>query len=109
MKESRLFKIVYYILENGRITAPELAEKFDILLAVDSIVFEQMEAIAPDEEAKMHTYIGFSEGMDGEQTDEKYAVIDPFDDDIDRYRESAQQMKEAAERIVSRIEREYID
>ena len=30
LKESRLFKIVYYILENGRITAPELAEKFEV-------------------------------------------------------------------------------
>ncbi len=30
MKESRLFKIVYYILEHGRATAPELAEKFEV-------------------------------------------------------------------------------
>ena len=30
MKESRLFKIVYYILEKGRVTAPELAEKFEV-------------------------------------------------------------------------------
>lgn len=30
MKESRLFKIVYYILENGRATAPELAKKFEV-------------------------------------------------------------------------------
>ena len=30
MKESRLFKIVYYILENGRVTAPELAEKMEV-------------------------------------------------------------------------------
>ncbi len=30
MKESRLFKIVYFILENGRVTAPELAEKFEV-------------------------------------------------------------------------------
>lgn len=30
MKESRLFKIVYYILENGRITALELAEKLEV-------------------------------------------------------------------------------
>ncbi|MDD3338993.1 MAG: YafY family protein [Lachnospiraceae bacterium] len=30
MKESRLFKIVYYILENGRITASELAERFEV-------------------------------------------------------------------------------
>lgn len=30
MKESRLFKMVYYILAKGRVTAPELAEKFEV-------------------------------------------------------------------------------
>lgn len=30
MKESRLFKIVYYILEKGHVTAPELAERFEV-------------------------------------------------------------------------------
>ena len=30
MKESRLFKIIYFILEKGRVTAPELAEKFEV-------------------------------------------------------------------------------
>ena len=30
MQESRLFRIVYYLLENGKATAPELAEKFEV-------------------------------------------------------------------------------
>lgn len=30
MQEHRLFKIVYYLLENGKSTAPELAEKFEV-------------------------------------------------------------------------------
>jgi len=30
MQESRLFKIVYYLLERGQATAPELAEKFEV-------------------------------------------------------------------------------
>ncbi len=30
MRESRFFKIIYCILENGRITAPELAAKFEV-------------------------------------------------------------------------------
>ncbi len=30
MKESRLFRILYYILERGRVTAPELADKFEV-------------------------------------------------------------------------------
>lgn len=30
LKENRLFKIVYFILEKGRVTAPELAKKFEV-------------------------------------------------------------------------------
>ncbi len=30
MKESRLFQLLYYILEKGRVTAPELADKFEV-------------------------------------------------------------------------------
>lgn len=30
MQESRLFKIVYYLLEKGQATAPELAERFEV-------------------------------------------------------------------------------
>ena len=30
MQESRLFKIVYYLLDKGHATAPELAEKFEV-------------------------------------------------------------------------------
>lgn len=30
MQESRLFRIIYYLMENGKSTAPELAEKFEV-------------------------------------------------------------------------------
>ncbi len=30
MQESRLFKIVYHLLDKGKATAPELAEKFEV-------------------------------------------------------------------------------
>lgn len=30
MQESRLFKIVYHLLDKGQATAPELAEKFEV-------------------------------------------------------------------------------
>ncbi len=30
MQESRLFRILYYLLDKGRTTAPELAEKFEV-------------------------------------------------------------------------------
>ncbi len=30
MSESRLFKILYYLLDKGTVTAPELAKKFEV-------------------------------------------------------------------------------
>ena len=36
MQESRLFKIVYYLLEKGQATAHELAEKFEVCLLYTS-------------------------------------------------------------------------
>lgn len=43
MKESRLFKIVYYILENGRTTAPKLAEKFEVSVRT---IYRDIDAIS---------------------------------------------------------------
>lgn len=43
MKESRLFKIVYYILDKGRITAPELAEKFEVSVRT---IYRDIDAIS---------------------------------------------------------------
>lgn len=30
MQDSRLFKMIYYLLENGKTSAPRLAEKFEV-------------------------------------------------------------------------------
>ena len=30
MRDSRLFRILYYILEKGKVTANELSEKFEV-------------------------------------------------------------------------------
>ncbi len=82
----------------------ELAEKYDLLLAMGPIVFEQMEAIAPDQVHKMHTVIGYAEGMDGERVEERFAIFDPFDKDIDAYRVCARQLSDAVEKMLKRLE-----
>lgn len=85
----------------------ELAEKFDIILAMGPVVFEQMEALAPDCADKMHTLLGYANGIDGDVSGEEYCVIDPFDEDMDEYRACANQLKEACEKIVRRLEKEF--
>ena len=43
MKDNRLFRILYYILEKGKVTASELADKFEVSVRtiyrdIDSVV-----------------------------------------------------------------------
>ncbi len=82
----------------------ELAEKYDLLLAMGPIVFEQMEALAPEHTHKMHTMVGYAEGLDGERTEEHFTILDPFDQDIDEYRACAKQLSETVEKMLKRFE-----
>lgn len=86
----------------------EMAEKFDILLAMDPIIYEQMEAIAPDYVDKMHNFLGYANGKDGDVHGEEYSVIDPFDEEMEEYRECVAQMKDACEKLCQRFS-EIID
>ena len=43
MEQSRLFKIVYRLLENGKSTAPELAEKFEVSIRT---IYRDLDAIS---------------------------------------------------------------
>ena len=43
MEQSRLFKIVYYLLEKGKSTAPELAEKFEVSIRT---IYRDLDAIS---------------------------------------------------------------
>ena len=44
MSESRLFKMVYYLLEKGKSTAPELSEKFEVSIRT---VYRDIDVIFP--------------------------------------------------------------
>ena len=43
MQESRLFRILYYLLDKGRATAPELAEKFEVSVRT---IYRDVDAIS---------------------------------------------------------------
>ncbi len=44
MQESRLFKIVYHLLDKGQVTAPELAEKFEVSVRT---IYRDIAAVPP--------------------------------------------------------------
>ena len=43
MKDNRLFRILYYILENGKVTANELADKFEVSVRT---IYRDIDAIS---------------------------------------------------------------
>ena len=67
---------------------------------------EHMEVIAPEDTQKMHTVLGYAQGVEGEPVDNSYDIMDPFDEGMDEYRECARQLSEAIALLVKRLEGE---
>ena len=84
----------------------ELAQWADIILAMEAKHIEEMEAMAPDQEDKMHTLLGFAQGIDGYPGESSYDVMDPYREPVDEYRRARDQIKEAIERALKRMEKE---
>lgn len=81
----------------------ELAERADIILAMEAKHIEQMEAMAPEEEHKMHTLLGYAQGIDGYPGEAGYDITDPYKEDIEVYREARDQITAAVEKMLQRI------
>jgi len=81
----------------------ELAEWADIILAMEAKHIEQMEAMAPDEEHKMHTLLGYAQGVDGYPGETGYDITDPYKEDIEVYREARDQITQAVEKVLLRL------
>jgi protein-tyrosine phosphatase len=84
----------------------ELAEWADIILAMEAKHIEEMEAMAPDEEQKMHTLLGYAQGVDGYPGEAGYDIMDPYKEDMDVYREARDQITQAIDKVLLRISKE---
>jgi protein-tyrosine-phosphatase len=81
----------------------ELAECADVILAMEASHIEAMEAMAPDEESKMHTLLGFAAGVDGYPGETGYDIKDPYNEDIEEYRSARDQISEAVDKALERL------
>jgi protein-tyrosine phosphatase len=84
----------------------ELALWADIILAMEARHIEEMVAMAPDQENKMHTLLGFAEGIDGYPGETGYDIMDPYREPVIEYRSARDQIKDAVERSLKRMEKE---
>lgn len=84
----------------------ELAVWADIIFAMEAKHIEEMEAMAPQEEHKMHTLLGYAAGIEGYPGEEGYDIIDPYKDPIEDYRETRDQLKDAIGKVIRKLEQE---
>ncbi len=82
----------------------QLAEWADLILAMEARHIEEMEAMAPDEESKMHTLLGYAAGVDGYPGENAYDIMDPYREPLEEYRAARDQIAEAVNRALKRIE-----
>jgi len=81
----------------------ELAEWADVILAMEKGHIEEMEAMAPEQEDKMHTLLGFAAGVDGYPGESGYDIVDPYREPIEDYREARDQIKTAVDKALARL------
>ena len=84
----------------------ELAQWADIIFAMEAKHIEEMEAMAPEEEHKMHTLLGFAAGKEGYPGEEGFDIIDPYRDPIEDYRETRDQLREAIGIVIKKLEQQ---
>jgi protein-tyrosine-phosphatase len=84
----------------------ELAQWADIILAMEARHIEEMVAMAPDQEDKMHTLLGYAAGVDGYPGETGYDIMDPYREPVDEYRLARDQIKQAVSRALHRLEKE---
>ena len=82
----------------------KLADWADIILAMEAKHIEEMEAMAPKHEDKMHTLLGFAQVVDGYPGESGYDITDPYREPIEDYRETRDQIKQAVEKALIRLE-----
>ncbi len=82
----------------------ELAEWADLILAMEAKHIEEMEAMAPEEEAKMHTLLGYAQGVEGYPGEDEYDILDPYKEPLEDYRKTRDQIKDAVEKVIKKLE-----
>lgn len=84
----------------------ELVDWADLILTMEATHFEQIEAMFPQAEPKMHTLMGFAEGEYGYPGSGRYDIEDPYGEDLEDYRSCAKQINQQIIKVIAKLEAE---
>ena len=82
----------------------EIAEWADLILTMEARHIEELEAMSPKTEHKMHTLLGWLNGVEGFPGDDNYNIYDPYKEPLEEYRECAIEIKSAIIKLIKKLE-----
>jgi len=83
-----------------------MAEEADLILAMEALHIDEIEAICPELEKPVHTLKGYASYVDGFPGDEDYDIHDPFGQPMDEYLEVAEELRQTIEKLLVRLDEE---
>ncbi|MDO4568043.1 MAG: low molecular weight protein arginine phosphatase [Clostridia bacterium] len=86
----------------------KLVEEADLILTMEACHMDEVEALFPEAENKVHTLKGYVEGVMGypdEDGSDSYNIEDPYRMPGDAYIEVAQELREAMEKLLAMLDR----
>lgn len=101
-------------IENGyrhksRSFSQDLAENAVLILAMQEMMLEEVVALAPEAESRVHMLKGYANHVDGMVGSEEYDIVDPYREPLDTYIDCAREIKDCVTRLMQRLEKEWPD
>ncbi len=87
----------------------DMAEEADLILAMQEQHLEELCALAPEAEDRIHTLGGYAEHIDGYTGGEEYDIEDPFRENAEVYLACAERIKAAVEAVLNRLDEDWAD
>lgn len=81
----------------------ELARWADVIFSMEAKHIEEMEAMAPKQEHKMHTLLAYAAGIDGYPGESGYDIIDPYKEPVEDYRIARDQITQAIHKVLKKL------
>lgn len=85
----------------------EMAGEADLILAMQEQHMEELCALAPEAEDRIHTLRGYAQNVDGYTGGQDYDIEDPFRENPDVYIECAEQIQAAVRGVLDRLDKEW--
>ena len=95
---------IKHFKHRAKLIDQELLDEADLILTMQAQHLEEISALSPESEGKVHTLKGYVQGVEGFVEGEDYDIEDPYRQPFEVYLECATELKGNIVKLVSQLE-----